>query len=187
MDDLTLLKARRGDKAALAQIVRHHAPMVHALVRRLGPAGRVDDLCQEIFIKVVRAIPSFSPSGPARLSTWILTIAHRHLADASRRRTPDAAPLEEAFDAASSDRGPDERLLMLESRQALEMAIAELPEAYRRAFLLAAVHEQPLESIAEAEGVPLGTVKSRLHRARAALAQRLEPMLDHETRARSAP
>ena len=69
LDDLTLQRARKGEQAALTALVRHHAPVVHGLVRRLAEASRVDDLCQEIFIKVAAALPSFTAAGPARLST----------------------------------------------------------------------------------------------------------------------
>lgn len=187
LDDVTLHKARRGDAAALGALVRLHAPLVHALVRRLADASRVDDLCQEILIKVVGAVPGFSPNGPARLSTWILTIAHRHLVDASRRRSIDATSLDEGLEVPARQPGPDDLFHQLEARQALEIAVRELPEAYRRAFVLAVVHEQPLDEVAEAEGIPVGTVKSRLHRARAALADRLGPLLDRQPVARSLP
>ncbi len=187
LDDVTLHKARRGEAAALAALVRHHATPIHALVRRLAPASRVDDLCQEIVMKVVAAIPRFEPGGAARLSTWVLTIAHRHLVDESRRKEPPRVDVDAAFEEPSGQLGPDELLLQMEARQALEFALRALPDAYRRAFVLAVIHEQPLEAVAEAEGGPVGTVKSRLHRARAALASRLGPLLDRPPRARSLP
>lgn len=185
LDDVTLFKARRGDPVALEAMVRHYANPIHALVRRLAPAARVDDLCQEVVIKVVAAVPSFDPAGPARLSTWILTIAHRHLIDESRKKTRAEGPLDEAFDEPSLEPGPDALLLQMEARQALEFAVRALPDAYRRVFILAVIHDQPLDAVAQAEGIPLGTVKSRLHRARAALAHRLGPLLDRPQQARS--
>jgi RNA polymerase sigma-70 factor (ECF subfamily) len=134
--------------------------VVWALCWRLDRAP--EDAYQEIWEKVLRALPGFDPHGPAALSTWITRIAHHHLVDRHRvrRRRPDAEDDPDRLPAPPAARYAD-----------LEAAIATLPEAHRRVVVLHHLHEVPLEDIARTEGVPLGTIKSRLHRARNRLAE----------------
>src|SRR5580765_6223097 len=80
LDDLTLRRAQQGERAALDQLVERYHPMVHALVWRMACArgdSHVADLVQDALIRVLQNIARFDPAGPARLSTWILTIAAR--------------------------------------------------------------------------------------------------------------
>lgn len=152
-----------------ATLIRAHGPALWSLCRRLCPEP--EDAYQEIWEKALGAIERFDPSGPATIRGWLLTIAHRHLIDRHRRRSvrgvvvplPDlsvAPDAEEALDRAQ--------------RQArLEAALARLPEPQRRVVVLHHLHGRSLEQLAAAEGVALGTIKSRLHRGRARLAQLL--------------
>src|SRR5262249_3443025 len=120
-------------------------------------------------------LPEFDPAGPGTLSTWVFAVAHRWVIDQRRRRHLSLASLEEA--SGVEDPRPDAERTA-EGRQlagALERALAELPDAQRRRFLRAQVQGQPLEAIASVEGAAGGTIKSRLHRARAQLAQALAP------------
>lgn len=87
-------------------------------------------------------------------------------------------PLDRADKVADSGPGGDALVERRELRERLERALGQLPEEQRRVFVLAQVHQQPLEQIAECEQLPLGTVKSRLHRARAALVLLLGGALD---------
>src|SRR3712207_1644744 len=96
IDEVTLARARRGDSSALSALVRHYHRPVHALVARLMIGRRpdwVDDVAQEAFIRICRGLPRFDPSGTARLSTWMLTIATRTCLNALRdgRRAVAAA------------------------------------------------------------------------------------------------
>jgi RNA polymerase sigma-70 factor (ECF subfamily) len=182
LDPLTLRRAQRGDRTAQELFLRRYVGAVHALVRRSGTPGDADDLTQELLQKLLIALPRFDPSGPAQLTTWVFTVAQRWLIDRSRRRQHTFAPLEEG--AAVADVRPIQDALLAgrQLQRALEQAIATLPVDQRRVFLLAHVHQQPLKEIAEGEGVALGTVKSRIHRARVALMQLLsdaeEPELE---------
>lgn len=150
-----------------ADLVAAHGPAVYALCRRLTPDP--DDCYQEIREKVFRALPRFDPEGEATVRTWILTIAHRHLVDRYRRRRirGQVLPLGEhtATDPDASDVAQAREGLLR-----LERALERLPMDQRRIVVLHHVHGLPLEAVAAEEGVPLGTVKSRLHRARARLA-----------------
>lgn len=153
---------------SVESLVDEHGPRVFAMCARLAPDP--EDCYQEIWEKVVGALARFDPSGAASIGTWIATIARRHLVDRHRRRLVRGEVVEiGALPAA--DPAPDEALARAQRRARVEAAVRQLPEAHRRVVVLHHVHGVPLETIAEEEGVPLGTVKSRLHRGRARLAE----------------
>ncbi|MFT3839177.1 MAG: sigma-70 family RNA polymerase sigma factor [Myxococcaceae bacterium] len=173
LDEVTLARAKRGDRAAQDVFLRAYAPALHALVRRTSVRGEADDLTQELLGKLLAALPRFDPAGPAKLSTWVYTIAQRWLIDVNRRRHLSVAPLEDGLQVADSAQSAEKQLAGRQLGAELETALQTLPEAQRRAFVLVHVHERALEEVAQAEEVPIGTVKSRLHRAKAALALQL--------------
>ena len=93
LDELTLRRAQRGDERAWRALIERYQQPVHALIWRLlaGRARhRVEDLVQETFVRVLRALPGFDPAGPASLSTWMLTIAARLALNELRRPEPVA-------------------------------------------------------------------------------------------------
>ncbi len=149
-----------------AAVLARHGPAVWSLCRRLGPDP--EDAYQEIWEKVFRALPEFDPDGSATLRTWILTIAHRHLVDRARRRKVRGVVVE-LPDLPDSTRGVEESLAVAQRLAHLDDALGRLPESARRVVVLHHLHDRPLEEIALSEGVAVGTVKSRLHRARAQL------------------
>jgi RNA polymerase sigma-70 factor (ECF subfamily) len=150
-------------------LVAEHGPAIWGLCRRLCPEP--EDAYQEIWEKALAAMSRFDPDGPATLRTWLVTIAHRHLIDRHRRRQVrgEVVELGEVPVDSGVEAGVDDgrRLARLEG------ALQRLPEAHRRVVVLHHLHGSPVETIAELEGVPPGTVKSRLHRARARLAELL--------------
>ncbi len=165
---MTLALARRGDGAARrALVVRYQGPVFALLGRmlcRVGQDDQVEDLAQETFLRVFRALPRYRTDGGAKLSTWILTIATRLAIDLLRRRRPvlvDATTVPLA--ARGSTDGPTQRRQLA---VALRDAVAELPPPYRAAFLLREYHDLSYEEIAAGLDVDVGTVKSRLNRAR---------------------
>jgi RNA polymerase sigma factor (sigma-70 family) len=168
-DDLLAL-ARAGDRDSWARLLQLHGPAVYSVCRRLAPDP--DDCYQEVWEKVFAAIARFDPSGPASLSTWILTIAHRHLVDRHRRRSVRGIVVQ-LTDLRDERGGPDEVVSRKEPRAQLERALERLSDEHRRVVVLHHIHDLPLDAIAAAEGVAVGTVKSRLHRARAELARHL--------------
>jgi len=166
----TLRRAARGDARARRALVDRHGPMLYSICRRLSPEP--EDCYQEIWEKVFRGLHRFDPSGPARLSSWLATIAHRHLIDRHRRRQVrgEAIPLGEL----SADTPQADTLMAArENHQRLEAALRRLPEGQRRVVVLHHINGMPLNKIAEQEGVAVGTIKSRLHRGRARLTQLL--------------
>lgn len=175
LDDLTLARARQGEARACAALVSRYERPVFALLSRFLGRGRpelVEDLAQETFLRVFRDLPRFSPAGPARLSTWILTIATRLAIDERRRagRRPAGEPAEADLPAPGRAEG------LVESRlvgRAVARAVAALPDEQRAVFLLRAYHDMDYLEIAEALECDVGTVKSRLSRARARLREAL--------------
>jgi RNA polymerase sigma-70 factor, ECF subfamily len=149
-----------------ALLLARHGPRLYGLCRALDPDP--DDAYQEIWEKVFRALASFDPSGAASLSTWLHGVAHNHLIDRHRKaRLRRAEPLAHE---PSADLAPDP----LEHRQEVERlraALATLPDEQRRAVVFHYLDELPVSEVAAREGVPVGTVKSRLHVGRGRLLQ----------------
>jgi len=176
LDELTLKRAQRGEPAACTALVRKYQQQVGALVSRLLiPSGRraaVEDVAQETFLRVFRALPNWDPRGEARLSTWILTIATRAAIDELRRRAP-TEPVLEPLDATVP---PPVELRSL--GRAIERALGGLAPEYRAVFVLREFHELSYDEIGAALDIDLGTVKSRLSRARAALRSALAEVHD---------
>lgn len=139
-----------------------------ALLKRSGIAN-LEDAVQEVLAKLLGVLPQFDPHGTARLTTWVFTVAHRWLLDQRKRRHLILVSLDEAAAIADPRPGPDRLVEHKQLADALEVAISRLPDEQRRVFLLAQIHQQPMEELARTEGVPIGTIKSRLHRARAQL------------------
>lgn len=177
LDELTVARAQRGDDRARRDLVLRYQRPVFALLSRMlhGRAAHtsVEDLAQETFLKVFRALPNFDRQGTARLSTWILTIASNLAIDELRRRRVPTEPLSPVDDppaGATADADAERRRLA----EVLRRAIDDLPPEYRAAFLLREYHEFEYTEIASNLQIDLGTVKSRLSRARATLRRSLE-------------
>jgi RNA polymerase sigma-70 factor (ECF subfamily) len=163
LDQGTLARARAGDPRAFRALYEHHADAVYGFLHRmLGDGAAAEDALQDAFLRVLGALRGFDPCGPARLSTWIFTIARRVALTAIDRRRPPP------------DGGASAPQAQPELRLALEAAVAALPEALRSTFVLREACDLGYEELAAIEGIDIGTVKSRLHRARAALKAALE-------------
>lgn len=177
IDERTLRSAAAGDRTAARALVETYQVRVFALASRvLAGRGRatVEDVAQDTFLQVFRRLASFTPGGVAKLSTWILTIAARRAIDELRRQRPTlVADLEHTSDA----RG-DERAVRKELVAAIEAALRTLSPELRAAFVLREYHGLDYAEIARALSIDLGTVKSRLSRARAALRERLAEVHD---------
>ncbi len=172
LDDVTLARAQRGEPLAWRALVEHYQVAVFGLLGRMLGGDRraqVEDLAQDTFLAVFRQLAGFSALGPARLSTWILTIASRRAIDELRRRPPSPLALVDIVAGRSDrDRG-DAALTRRQVAVAIDRALAELAPDYRAAFVLRELHGLEYVEISRALEIDLGTVKSRLARARAAL------------------
>lgn len=178
LDEITFRRAQSGDSSAFRALVELYHLRVYTLLWRMlehshGNA-RVEELTQETFLRVCRHLGRFKASGPARLSTWILTIATRLALNERRSRPHRTSPLDESSALIT---GPEDAATALERRRqaaALREAISELKPDHRAVILLREYHELEYGEIAEALKIDLGTVKSRLSRARATLGRALK-------------
>src|SRR5262245_57090336 len=171
IDELTLRRAQRGDQRAWRDLIARFQQPVFSLIWRLlaGRARhRVEDLTQETFVRVLRALPRFAPEGPASLSTWVLTIATRLTLNEMRR--PESRALE--VEPLASDRA-DADAERKRLGEAIAHSAAALPDAQRAVLVLREYHDLDYAEIADVLEIDVGTVKSRLSRARAAMRESL--------------
>lgn len=171
LDALTLARARRGEPAALGRLVKFYERPVFALVSRIlcgRPQVAVEDVAQEAFVRVLRGIARFDPDGPAQLSSWILTVATRACLNSLRGRRLHE-PLALHADRPDTGASPEEATLDREREARINQAMAALPADMRAVLVLRAYHDLDYPEIAAALEIEVGTVKSRLSRARAAL------------------
>jgi RNA polymerase sigma-70 factor (ECF subfamily) len=169
LDDMTLARAKHGDQAAFQQLVETYQDAVFRLLWRvLGYRARcelVEDLAQDSFIGVYRSLSRFSTEGPARLSTWILTIASRTALKELRKPQIFEASLEDLDGLLAADR-TDQRAEHRAFAAALRRSLESVRPEWRLVFVLREYHDLEYEEIARALDLDLGTVKSRLARAR---------------------
>jgi RNA polymerase sigma-70 factor (ECF subfamily) len=179
-DEALIAALARGDgraESALGLLYRRHAPTILRMAARsLGDDAAADDVVQEVFVGVWRSAATFDATrGSGR--TWILSAAANRIANELRRR--DRRPGDGALDvdalAAAAD-GPAEAALAAYRRRILGAALDELPEAQRRALVLAFVDDLTYQQVATALGVPLGTTKTRIRSALGTLRRRLAPV-----------
>jgi RNA polymerase sigma-70 factor, ECF subfamily len=175
LDQMTLSRAQRSEpEACRALVLRYQAPVFALLSRMLGRGPLVEDLSQETFLRVFRGLSSFQREGPARLSTWILTIATRLAFDRLRKKNQITEALE--VDALPSSERADEYCERRAIGVAIEQAMRSLSPEHQAVFLLREYHGLEYDEIAQTLQVDLGTVKSRLSRARAQLREALAEM-----------
>jgi len=179
LDEVTFARAKNGDQAAQAALVNRYKRPVFALLWRMVGPDRVlvEDLSQDTFLRVFRALRNFEHDGRARLITWILTIASRLAIDHLRAGRPREQEALAGFCPLALSR-PDQDADRKALARALGNAVESLGPSFRAAFLLREVHGLSYEEIAAALNIDLGTVKSRLSRARALLQAALADVHD---------
>lgn len=163
-----LAQAAVDAPGAREALVAEYGPLVWGLCRRM--AAHPEDAYQGSWEKLFRIAGRFDPEGTASEKTWIATVVHRYLVDLHRRgkargQVVDLSELPPVRPDA------DERLARRQAKARLEAAIQKLPLNQRRAVVMHHMQGRSLEELAREEGVALGTMKSRLHRARARLAE----------------
>ncbi len=176
-DLLAIQRTLRGDRNAFAGIVERYTPLLYSLAfRTLGRGEEAEEAVQEIFLRAFRALPRFRLD--RRFHPWLYTIALNYLRTVARRqrrrRGLRLVRLGEELEAVA-DPGPQPTAaLELEDGERLaQEALAGLPPLYREVFLLREVEGLSVHDTADTLGIPEGTVKIRLHRARRELAKRL--------------
>jgi RNA polymerase sigma-70 factor (ECF subfamily) len=177
LDAAIVARAQRADEAACRLLVeRHQGPVFAVISRVLGARSQrssVPDLAQDTFLRVFRRLRDFDRTAPGRLSSWILTIATRVTLDHLKRRGLDLTEDQGDDDGDVAVPGPEQALQHRQTAAIVEQAVDQLPPGLRAVLLLRVVHELPYEDIARELSLEVGTVKSRLARARAQLWQAL--------------
>ncbi|MBI2298418.1 MAG: sigma-70 family RNA polymerase sigma factor, partial [Armatimonadetes bacterium] len=158
------------------RLVRAHAARVYGFVHRLVGADLADDVCQDVWLAIYRALPGYR--GEGKLTTWMLGIAHR-VCGRKRRRRRLAADDEAALSELPDERaGPERRILDAELAKVVRAAIDMLPPGQREAVHLRQLEGCSYDEIAAILTVPVGTVRSRIHYGMMRLAELLAPYLE---------
>ncbi|MBI5852278.1 MAG: sigma-70 family RNA polymerase sigma factor [Planctomycetes bacterium] len=191
IDNDLVSRAQHGEQDAIRAILEAlHRPVIATVFRFLGTRFRseVEDIAQEVFVKVFRAIDRFEIERGVKFTTWVYTFVRNHCFDVlKRRRLPtvsmtardgdDDAPVFDPRDERA--RRPVESVENQELGEKIEEALASLGEDQRLAFVLREYEGLDYAAIAQVTGVSEGTVKSRLHRAKEALRNRLSRYVGH--------
>ena len=194
LDNELVKRVQRGDDAAFDLLVRKYQHRIAALIGRyVNDWSECQDVAQETFIRAYRAIGNFR--GDAQFYTWLHRIAvntaKNHLVAMGRR--PPGADID-AADAEQFDSGirlrdtdtPEREMMRRQMEQTVLRAVEGLPEELRVAITLREVDGLSYEEIAQRMDCPVGTVRSRIFRAREAIDQELRPLMDEETSAERA-
>ena len=185
LDSALVERVQQGDKRAFDLLVRKYQHKVIGLVSRyVKNQSESEDIAQEAFIRAWRAIGSFR--GESAFYTWLYKIAvntaKNHLVAMGRRPPADDIAIDDAVFVPGADRmqetaTPERELMRQEIEQTVFSSVQSLPEELRTAITLREVDGLSYEEIAEAMGCPIGTVRSRIFRAREAIDEKLRPLL----------
>jgi RNA polymerase sigma-70 factor (ECF subfamily) len=182
-------RVQRGDKKAFDLLVmKYQRKIMRLLSRMIRDQSEIEDVAQEAFIKAYRALPQFR--GDSAFYTWLYRIAintaRNWLASSGRRPSaPNAIENEdgETFNEADNLTDistPESMAASREIAETVNAAIEDLPEELRTAIVLREIEGMSYEDIAQSMGCPIGTVRSRIFRAREAVAARLRPLLGND-------
>ncbi|WP_019936249.1 RNA polymerase sigma factor RpoE [Bordetella sp. FB-8] len=186
-------RVQRGDKQAFnLLVIKYQRKILRLLSRMIRDPADIEDVAQEAFIKAYRALPQFR--GESAFYTWLYRIAINTARNwlssvAKRPSAPNALESEdgETFnetDSLSDISTPESMAASREIAETVNAAIEELPEDLRNAIVLREIEGMSYEDIAQTMGCPIGTVRSRIYRAREAIARRLRPILDTDAQRR---
>lgn len=187
IDQQLVERVQRGDKQAYGLLVEKYRRKLGRLLSRfIRDQAEVEDVVQEAFIKAYRALPNFR--GDSAFYTWLYRIgintAKNYLVAMGRRpqtqneiEVDDAENFEDGDELRTTDT-PETELMTKEIAKTVQAAIDALPEDLRTAIVLREIEGLSYEEIAESMECPIGTVRSRIFRAREAIATQLRPLLD---------
>ena len=186
-DAVLMLRVKRGDRAAFAELVgKYRQPLFNFVFRTLRDETETEDVAQNTFLQVWKSRSRYERT--AKFSTWLFTIARNLCLNEIRRRSRHPAESLEETHAEHDDQPsrqyedkkvflPTENVLHSELARKIEEALAELPENQRTAILLCRQDEVSYEEIAEILGCSLSATKSVIHRGRETLKEKLKPYL----------
>jgi len=184
-DKQLVASALKGDEAAYRELLeRFRRPVFSLIYRMIGDREQAEDLAQESFVKAFNNLDSYNPK--YRFSSWLFKIANNHAIDHLRRAklstvsihgSPHATNPEREEETRivleTKDESPEQEIMALELGGEIEEAISRLRPDYQTAVILRHIENRPYEEIAEIMDVPIGTVKTLWHRARAELREAL--------------
>lgn len=187
IDQQLVERAQQGDKHAFELLVsKYQRKLGRLLSRFIRDAGEVEDVTQEAFVKAYRALPSFR--GDSAFYTWLYRIGintAKNYLTSMGRRAPTSTNYDseeaEAFDDSDQLRDlntPENLLMSKQIAQTVNQSMDRLPEELRAAIMLREIEGMSYEDIAKIMDCPIGTVRSRIFRAREAIAEELRPLLD---------
>ena len=189
--DLALVeRVRRGERHAFdLLVIKYQRKIMRLLSRMIHDPAEIEDVAQEAFIKAYRALPQFR--GDSAFYTWLYRIAlntARNWQAASFRRPSTVTSLEnedgetfDQIDGLSDQSTPESLMASRQVAQVVNAAIDELPDDLRTAIVLREIEGMSYEEIASTMHCPIGTVRSRIYRAREAIAARLRPVMERDS------
>jgi RNA polymerase sigma-70 factor (ECF subfamily) len=189
LDHALVVRVQQGDKKAFDLLVLKYQLRLSKLVSRfLRNQSDVPDVVQDAFIKAYRALPNFR--GDSAFYTWLYRIAintaKNHLVAQSRKSPANSIDAQEAEDYGASEwlkeyATPEREVLAAELQATIHQAMGELPSDLREAITLREIEGLSYEEIAAVMDCPIGTVRSRIFRAREAIDNKLDPILDDDS------
>ncbi len=174
--DLSLVHAMsEGDSSALDELyARHGSGILSYLTGYLRDRQLAEELLQDVMLAAWRSASNFR--GDSKVRTWLLVIARNRAINTHRKRSLNMVPLEEDLNARSTDTGPMEKVMKRSEHEALREAIGSLAPAHKEILELVFFHQLTGPEVADVLGITVGTVKSRLHRAKETLRRIMQMM-----------
>ncbi|GIP30541.1 ECF RNA polymerase sigma factor SigW [Paenibacillus sp. J23TS9] len=177
--------ALKGDQRAFAEIVELYKDKIyHLAYRMLGNRHEAEDIVQETFLRVYKNLDRYDPN--QKFSTWIYRIATNLCIDRLRKKKPTYSLDAEMNDQEGMDgysmipsdnRTPESETLLSETQEIIYQAIGSLPAKYKSVMILRYLQDLSLQEISDVLGMPVTTIKTRVHRGREFLRKKLEPKL----------
>ena len=171
-DDELVAAVAAGDRQALELLYRRHAPwLAGRLAARTTSRELAEEALQDCFLAAWRGARAYHGTG--EVPAWLWGIARRRLASLARRNRPSVLSLDAAGERVDPASGPEEAALGRDTSARIRLAVSHLPDEQRAAITAVVYQGQTVEQAAQATGVPEGTIKSRVHRARLNLRKEL--------------
>lgn len=180
-ESILIQRTLAGDEEAFTRLVEAYQNSIYNLAyRMLGDAAEAEDAAQETFLRIYTRLSTYNTE--KKFSSWVLSIASHYCIDRLRRRKHTPVSLDDIVSwrwLPSKDVAPEKQVLREELKDEIRDLLDELPPHYRAVMILRYWHEMSYDEIADALGATQSTIKSRLHRARKMMAERVQSQRGH--------